>query len=139
MKHFAPPIIRVANEHDAPFVSALVGTDAAEYMSRVTTLVTPHGFFFLEPITPSVFEGHMAFHPEGRGKQALRAGRESLAYAFGELGALVVFGRVPIEDRATRMFSRLLGLSSCGARPAHPDGPLVEWFEIRADKFMENN
>lgn len=137
MKHFTPPIIRVAGEHDAPFVSALVGRDAAPYMERVTTLVMPHGFFFLEPITSSVLEAHMAFYPEGRGKAALDGAREGLRYAFAELNALVVFGRIPVEDRAARLFTRLIGLKSDGVREKSPGGDLVEWFEVRADTFME--
>lgn len=137
MRHFTPPLIRVADEHDAPFVSALVGNDAAPYMERVTTLVTDSGFFFLEPITSSVLEAHMAFYPEGRGKHALRAARQGLAYAFTELNALVVFGRIPVEDRAARLFTRMIGLKSDGVREKSPGGELVEWFEVRADEFME--
>lgn len=139
VKHFAPPIIRVADEHDAPFVSALVGTDAAEYMQRVTTLVTPNGFFFLEPVTSSILEAHMAFYPEGRGKEALRGAHEGLLYAFTELNALVVFGRIPVEDRAARLFTRMIGFTSCGVRPGHPNGPLVEWFELRADEYFKGD
>ena len=137
MKHFAPPLFRVATAFDAPFVSALVGHDASEYMERVTTLVTPHGFFFLEPITSSVLEAHMAFYPEGRGREALYSARAGLGYAFTELNALVVFGRIPVEDRAARLFTRMIGLKSDGIRPQSPGGPLVEWFEVRADEFFK--
>jgi len=137
VRHFAPPLIRVADASDAHFVSEMVGHDASEYMARVTTLLTPHGFFFLEPITSSVLEAHMAFRLNGRGKSALHAAREGLRYAFTELGALVVFGRIPVEDRAARLFTRIIGLKSDGIRPSQPDGPLVEWFEVRADIFMK--
>lgn len=138
MKHFTPPLIRVADIHDVAFVSALVDRDATEYMERVTTLVTNNGFFFLEPITSSVLEAHMAFYPEGRGKEALQAAREGLHYAFTELNALVVFGRIPVEDRAARLFTRMIGLKSDGIREKSPGGDLVEWFEVRADEFMLN-
>lgn len=125
------PLIRVAGPADAPFVSAIIGEDATEAMDRVTTLVSGHGFFFLEAITPSVLEAHMAFTAEGRGKEALHAAREGLRYCFTALGALVVFGRIPVENKAARLFTRMIGLRSFGVRPFNPGGPLAEWFEIR--------
>lgn len=127
------PLIRVAGPDDAPFVSALAGADVAEAMTRVTTLISPHGFFFLEPITPSVLEAHMAFAPEGRGAEALHAARAGLNYCFTVLNALVVFGRIPVEDKAARLFTRMIGFTSCGIRSHHDDSHLVEWFELRAD------
>lgn len=127
-------LIRLADpEMDAEFVGSITGTDAREYMHRAVTLVSRHGFFFLEPITRSVFEAHMAFMKPGRGKEALHAARAGLRYAFGELGALVVFGRIPVEDKAARLFTRMIGLKSDGVRPREPGGPMVEWFEIRRD------
>ena len=50
---------------------AVIGADAADIMSRVITLLTPNGGFFLEPITSSILEAHMFFRPTGRGKEAL--------------------------------------------------------------------
>lgn len=126
----SPFPLRVAGPQDVPFVSARVGQDAGAYMARVTTLISEHGFFFLEPITSSVLEAHMQFDREGRGKEALHAARAGLRYAFDALGAKVVFGRIPIEDRAARLFTRLIGLRSDGIRPSVPDGPDAEWFEM---------
>lgn len=103
-------------------------------MERVTTLIGDHGFFFLEPITPSVLEAHMAFSLAGRGRGALHAAREGLRYCFTALNALVVFGRIPVEDRAARLFTRLIGLRSVGIREHHDGGGMVEWFEIRKDE-----
>lgn len=137
MRHFTPPIIRVAEPSDAPFVSTLCGVDAASYMQRATTLISAHGFFFLEPVTSSVLEAHMAFSAPGRGKEALHAARAGLRYAFEQMRALVVFGRIPVEDRAARLFTRMIGLKSDGIRARDQDGPLVEWFEVRADQFEE--
>lgn len=128
------PLIRVATLADAPFVSSIIGEDASEAMGRVTTLISDHGFFFLESITPSVLEAHMAFTSPGRGKEALHAARAGLRYCFDALGALVVFGRIPVEDRPARMFTRLIGLTSFGIRPNIPGGPDAEWFEIRKDE-----
>lgn len=122
--------LRVAGPEDAPFVSALIGEDAAPYMARVTTLISEHGFFFLEPITSAVLEAHMQFSSEGRGKEAIHAARAGLRHALTEMGAHVVFGRIPVEDRPARLFTRQIGLKSDGIRPSVPGGPLVEWFQI---------
>lgn len=128
--------IRIATQEDVPFVSHLLGVDAGDFMARAHTLLTEFGGFFLEPITKSVFEAHMFFVPEGRGSHALKAAREGLRCAFTDLGALVVFGRIPVEDRAARLFTRKIGFLSEGVRPREPGGPMVEWFEMRIDKCL---
>lgn len=135
----SPFPLRVAGPDDAPFVSALIGQDATEYMARVTTLVSDHGFFFLEPITSAVLEAHMQFDKPGRGKEAIHAARDGLRYALTEMGAHVVFGRIPVEDRAARLFTRMIGLRSDGVRPSVPAGPLVEWFQITRDDMGRLN
>jgi hypothetical protein len=131
-------LIRLATPEDAPFVAGITGVDARDYMARSHTLISRNGFFFLEPITSSVFEAHMAFLARGRGREALHAARAGLRFAFGDLGALVVFGRIPVEDRAARLFTRMIGLRSDGIRPREPGGPLVEWFEIRRDMKVKS-
>lgn len=125
------PLVRVATPDDVQFVSSIMGEDASDAMGRVITLVSDHGFFFLEPITPSVFEAHMAFTNEGRGKEALHAARAGLRHCFEALGALVVFGRIPVENKAARLFTRMIGLRSFAIKPSIPGGPDAEWFEIR--------
>ena len=127
---------RLATQADAPFVSEIVGTDAPDFMQRVTTILTTHGGFFLEPITASVLEAHMFFRKEGRGREALHAARAGLRYAFKVMGALVVFGRIAVEDRPARLFTRTIGFRSDGIRLREPGGPLVEWFELRSDACL---
>jgi hypothetical protein len=126
-------LIRLATPDDAPFVAGITGVDARDYMARSHTLISKNGFFFLEPITTSVLEAHMAFLRPGRGRECLHAARAGLRYAFAELGALVIFGRIPVEDRAARLLTRIIGLRPDGIRPREPGGPLCEWFEIRRD------
>lgn len=128
------PVVRVATAADASFVSEIVGSDATEFMRRAITLLTDHGGFFLEPITSSVFEAHMFFKAEGRGKEALHAARTGLGYMFDLRDAAVVFGRIPLEDRAARIFTRMIGFRSDGIRPREPGGPMVEWFEMRSEE-----
>lgn len=127
-------MIRVAGPEDAAFVSGIIGVDATECMSRVTTLLNEHGGFFLDPVTTSILEAHMFFKPEGRGKGAICAAREGLRYAFNEMGAAVIFGRIPVDDRAARLMTRMIGFRSDGVRPRQPDGVMVEWFEMRRDE-----
>ena len=153
MRHFRPdpseivPAMRISvgGPEEVGFVSKLIDKPEPEtwaFMQRATTLVCEdefirHGLFFLEPITSSVLEAHMAFYREGRGAFALYAARAGLRYAFEQMKALVVFGRIPVEDRAARLFTRMIGLKSDGIREREPGGPLVEWFEVRADDFGE--
>jgi hypothetical protein len=136
MRHNAipPEAIRVATAADAAYVSAVVGNDCSEFMGRVTTLLSKHCIFFLEPLTSSILEAHMVCSPEGRGKEALRAARTGLGYAFDMLGAAIVIGRIPVADRPARLFTRIIGFKSDGVRPREPKGPLVEWFEMRSEQ-----
>lgn len=128
------PRIRIATAADAPFVSNIVGVDASEFMKRATTILTDHGGFFLEPITSAVFEAHMFFSESGRGAECVRAARDGLRYAFREMGAAVVFGRIPIDDRPARLITRIIGFKADGVRPREPGGPLVEWFQMRSEE-----
>lgn len=125
--------VRLGTDADVPFVSSIIGADAADIMSRVITLLTPNGGFFLEPITSSILEAHMFFRPTGRGKEALHGAREGLRYCFNVLGAIVVFGRIPMTDRPARLFTRMIGFKSDGIRAHSGTGEMVEYFEMRKD------
>lgn len=128
-------MIRIAATTDASRLAELSGVSediVVQAMERMTMLIDDHGGFFLEPITPSVFEAHMFFEPESRGKYAISSAKSGLKIAFDVMSAAVVFGRIPVEDRAARLLTRLIGFISSGVRPKIPDGPLVEWFEMRS-------
>lgn len=125
--------IRVGTSADIPFVSSILGIDATDVMGRITTLLTPNGGFFLEPITSSILEAHMFFRVAGRGKEALHGARKGLRYCFDVLGAIVVFGRIPVSDRAARLFTRMIGFRSDGIRQHSGTGEMVEYFEMRKD------
>lgn len=133
MRHFPPPpeAIRVADASDVAYVCELTGLDVADYMARCTTFLSANCVFFLEPLTASILEGHMVCKPEGRGREALAAARTALSYAFEFMDVLVIIGRVPVEDRAARIFTRLMGFKSDGIRPRAPGDAMVEWFEMR--------
>ena len=131
-------MIRIATLDDAPRLAELAGLDESvivDGMDRMTMLIHDHGGFFLEPITPSVLEAHMFFQPGWRGRNVIEAAREGLAIAFGKLNAAVVFGRIPTEDRAARLITRLIGFIPCGIRAKVPGGELHEWFEMRSPRL----
>lgn len=130
-------MIREATAEDAAFLEEVVGLDPRPAMNRCITLVSDDGGFFLEPITETVFEAHMFFAPESRGKKAIKAAREGLLYMFQEKGALVIFGRIPLEDRAARLMTRWVGFKAIGIRPKFDGGELVEWFEMTRDRCLQ--
>lgn len=63
---------------------------------------------------PGVFDIHDFVLPEGRGKWAREAAQDVFAFAFNVLGARMIFATTPIENRASRMFNRILGFKSEG-------------------------
>jgi hypothetical protein len=75
---------------------------------------------------PGVWQGHSLYLPEARGKAGLQSGRDMIAWMFDE-GARMVWGQTPLENRAARMFNRLIGGKSGGTGVHHVVGP-VEYF-----------
>ncbi len=60
------------------------------------------------------FEGHYLFSPRLRGKPALDAAKAMLGYMFTTVGARVIVGETPADNRAARLFSRALGFTRRG-------------------------
>ena len=128
-------MIRLATLDDVPRMaelSDLTPEHLEDAFKRMDMLLDDHCMFFFERITASVFEGHIVIEPEHRGKSAIASAKAALDFAFGQLNAAVVFGRIPVEDRAARLLTRLIGFVSDGIRPRHVGGPLCEWFEMRS-------
>ena len=135
-------MIRLATLDDVPRMaelSDLTHEHLVDAFSRMDMLLGDHCMFFLERITPSVFEGHIVIEPEHRGKSAIASAKAALNFAFGQLNAAVVFGRIPVEDRAARMLTRMIGFVSDGIRPRHEGGPLCEWFEMRSPLLCQQD
>jgi hypothetical protein len=136
MQHRAIPPEAIKVSTDRANLSARCGVEiSADLLARGTFLVSENCVFFLERLTSSVLEGHMVCAPGGRGREALEASRTALGYGFDMLGAAVIIGRVPVEDRAARLFTRWMGFHSDGVREREPNGPLVEWFEMRSGEL----
>lgn len=63
---------------------------------------------------PGIFEAHDYFLPAGRGAWAKQASRSMLDIMFDAYGASMVWAQTPIENRACRIFNRILGFNSMG-------------------------
>lgn len=61
-----------------------------------------------------VYEGHYLF--VSRGQEAIRHARAALRFMFGEAGATLIFGMVPVARRDVKWITRRLGFKSAGLR-----------------------
>lgn len=68
--------------------------------------------------SPGVYDVHDFVLPEGRGVWAKRAAQDVFDHAFGRLHARMIWTQTPIENRASRMFNRILGFKSVGIEEA---------------------
>lgn len=85
---------------------------------------------------PGIYDAHDFILPEGRGRWAKAACRQILDLAFGAHGARMVWAQTPVENRACRMFNRILGFKSQGVEDAvlipGTDPRRVEIFKMEA-------
>lgn len=79
--------------------------------------------------TGQEFQTHTMFGPTCRGKRALQAGRDMLAWMFSR-NCSRIWGRTPVSNHRARMFNRLCGAVSIGFDEGSVEGP-VEIFEVR--------
>jgi hypothetical protein len=87
-------------------------------------------------VAPGVYDVHDFVLPEGRGSWARDAAQDVFAFVFDVLGARLLFTQTPVENRASRMFNRILGFQSGGIHEAilwHGAEPrAVEYFTMEA-------
>jgi hypothetical protein len=69
---------------------------------------------FYTPIGPVVYDGHSLTDTTCRGRRAIEAGRQSLAWFWSHTDAELVTGSTPIELKAARWFNRQMGFVSAG-------------------------
>lgn len=77
-----------------------------------------HGGAILIWTAPGVYDVHDFVLPEGRGAWAKEAAQDVLAFAFHLLDARLVWTQTPVENRASRIFNRILGFKSEGVHLA---------------------
>lgn len=83
-------------------------------------LMGEHGGAILIWTAPGVYDVHDFVLPEGRGKWAREAAQDVFWFVFTEhmLGARLLWTQTPVENRASRMFNRILGFKSEGIHDA---------------------
>ena len=84
-----------------------------EQRDDILFLMTPLGGFIMRETAPGVLEAHVAFLPEGRGKHAIVCARVAIRACF-DSGFRRIEGSVALENRAARLYCRLIGMHSAG-------------------------
>ena len=74
-------------------------------------LIGRHGFAVFHKRCLGVYEWHAAVRPEGRGKWALNAARQSLYWLFSHTDAVAIIAPVPASNRGARCIVRALGFA----------------------------
>lgn len=77
-------------------------------------LMGDHGGALLIWSAPGVYDVHDFVLPVGRGKWARDAAQDVFAFVFDFLEARLLWTQTPVENRASRMFNRILGFQSGG-------------------------
>lgn len=122
-------MIREATIEDIPRVNAILnsfhvidGASMGTYNRMDAThvldaggviLMNEFGGFLLVPVETDIYEAHMFFLKEGRGKAAITAAQEGLRIMFDKY-ATKITARIPLRDRASRRLTRYIGFKSIG-------------------------
>ena len=85
---------------------------------------------------PGIWEMHTMFLPSCRGKKALEAGREMLAYMFDELEAFCIWGQTPRDLKAARLFNNHLGGRIVGEGEHYRFGACIH-YRLTRDEWEE--
>lgn len=72
-------------------------------------LTDGHNVITFEKLREVSYECHLLFQKKYRGKYAIKKTREMFKYMKDKHGAKTILGTVPVEDKATRLFCRLVG------------------------------
>lgn len=102
--------------------------------SRNHLLMGEHGGALLIWSAPRVYDVHDFVLPVGRGKWARDAAQDVFSFVFGTLNARLLWTQTPVENRASRMFNRILGFKSEGVHDV-PVGDVtrpMEYFTMEA-------
>lgn len=78
-----------------------------------------------------VFRGHWLLRD--RGKQAFIVAGDLVRIFFESTGARLLYGWIPVENRASRWFTRQMGFQSRGVHATEQG--LQEWFGITRKEF----
>ena len=70
--------------------------------------------FVFRPLNSILLEGHMNVHPDGRGKTAIEAGKETLSWLFENTKFRKIIGLTPTYNKAAIRFAILIGMEREG-------------------------
>jgi hypothetical protein len=87
---------------------------------------------------PGVWQMHSMSMPDFRGKAMMRAAKALIHEMFVEVGADMLWGQTPLQNRAARMFNRLVGAISCGFGRHHIAGD-VEYFRNSRARWIADH
>lgn len=146
-------MIREATPQDIPIINVLLNSpevyEGASMQTNIpldagrvlrangVVLVNEYGGFMLVPLENDIYEAHMFFLREGRGKKAIEAAHEALRIMFDEKGAEEIRARIPYEDKASRLLTRKIGFRSVGRGSSDYGEPGTrdsEFFEMRKEE-----
>ena len=89
---------------------------AAVAMPRNVFLLGEHGAFTLSWSAPHTYEAHAMVLPSGRGRWALSAAADGIAYMAAR-GAQRIWARAHPNARNVALFLQMIGLKPCGSLP----------------------
>jgi len=130
MRVFDAAQVNAVVNHPAVLAGLSLGFD---YLDVTPLIENPRNVFLMGEqggamfiwSAPGVYDAHDYFLPEGRGKWAMAASFAMLGIMFDAYGAEMIWAQTPIENRACRLFNRILGFKSGGTEsailiPGHP-------------------
>jgi len=79
---------------------------------------------------PYTWQSHTMFLPGSRGKEGLEAAKAMCLWMFDEMGARMLWGMTPHDNRAAQMFNRLIGARAAG-ETEDARGTRVRLFTVR--------
>jgi hypothetical protein len=85
---------------------------------RNIVLMAEYGGAMFIWTAPDTYSAHDFFLPEGRGAWARDASKAMLGMMFDGYGAEMIWAQTPVENRACRLFNRMLGFKSHGVSQA---------------------
>lgn len=114
---------RVVND---PTVFPHLALGAFDYIDMSPLIENPRNICFMGELggailvwsAPDTYDAHDFILPDGRGKWAKIVCASILSMMFDAYGAKMIWAQTPVENRACRMFNRMLGFKSRGTEEA---------------------
>jgi hypothetical protein len=96
----------------SPYNRGLSGSDWVSNPANVAITYPDSGVVLFEHDGHGSYEAHVLL--ESRGRTAINQGKAAIHKIFTEHRAVTVYGLTPVDNRAARMYARLVGFRSYG-------------------------